>query len=100
MIYICSLFFQYEPPEAQLLTVQTEERHGLHVPETHGQAGFLHHKPPHRHRQIPGADSHWDWYDVTEVNIKFGLQMENSALRTTLVFIFLILLITVEHVYI
>lgn len=91
-------FFQYEPPEAQFLTVQTEERHGLHVPETHGQAGFLHHQPPYRHGQIPGADIHRDRYNVTEVNIKFVLQIEISALRTTPVFIFLVLLITVERV--
>lgn len=72
--YIYPLFFQYEPPEAQLLTVQTEERHGLHVPKTHGQAGLLHHQPPHRHGQIPGADIHWDRYSV---NINIVLQVES-----------------------
>lgn len=55
-------FLQHEPPETQLLTVQTEERDGVHAPEAHSQAGLLHHQPSHRYGQIPGADSHRDWY--------------------------------------
>lgn len=40
-------FFQHEPAETQLITVKTKERDGVHAPETHGQAGLLHHQPAH-----------------------------------------------------